>query len=180
MSNFESMLFSHSLKLKLINLAMAKTFNKFDAEDLVQQTYLRALERQDQFRGDRLDPWVITILKNLYTDSTRKGTFVHERITRDFDNNKIIEKKRLKRVFSYGDDVPEATVIDESDDYLLQRDKDKCLERLSDKERELIALKQNNSYKEICEDLNIKEGTLRQAFSRAKEKFMECMGFIYD
>ena len=90
------------------------------------------------------------------------------------------EKQRLKRVFSYGDDVPEATVIDESDDYLLQKDKDKCLERLSDKERELIALKQNNSYKEICEDLNIKEGTLRQAFSRAKEKFMECMGFIYD
>ena len=64
MSNFESMLFAHSLKLKLINLAMAKTFNKFDAEDLVQQTYLKALERQDQFKGNNVDPWVITILKN--------------------------------------------------------------------------------------------------------------------
>ena len=72
MSNFESMLFSDSLKMKMINLAMSKTFNKFDAEDLVQQTYLKALERQDQFKGDNIDPWVITILKNLFIDSTRK------------------------------------------------------------------------------------------------------------
>ena len=72
MSNFESILFSDSLKMKMINLAMSKTFNKFDAEDLVQQTYLKALERQDQFRGDNLDPWVITILKNIFIDSTRK------------------------------------------------------------------------------------------------------------
>ena len=155
MSDFESMLFAHSLKLKLINLAMAKTFNKFDAEDLVQQTYLKALERQDQFRGEKLDPWVITILKNLFIDTTRK------------------KKEQL-----LGDDLPELHSLDEAELSLIERDKDKCLRKLSDKERELIALKQNNSYKEICEDLDIKEGTLRQAFARAKEKFMICMGFI--
>ena len=37
MSNFESMLFSDSLKMSLNNLAMSKTFNRFDADDLVQQ-----------------------------------------------------------------------------------------------------------------------------------------------
>ena len=72
MQQFESMLFSESLKIKMINLAMSKTFNKFDAEDLVQQTYLKALEKQNQFTGENIDPWVITILKNLFIDSRRK------------------------------------------------------------------------------------------------------------
>jgi RNA polymerase sigma-70 factor, ECF subfamily len=155
MSNFESMLFSDSLKMKMINLAMSKTFNKFDAEDLVQQTYLKALERQDQFKGDNIDPWVITILKNLFIDSTRK-----------------------KKEDLLGDDTPDISTGDESSSVLLERDKDKCLKGLSEKEREIIALKQTNSYDEIAEDLDIKSGTLRQMFSRAKEKFMRCMGFF--
>ena len=154
MSNFESMLFSDSLKMKLINLAMSKTFNKFDAEDLVQQTYLKALERQDQFKGDNIDPWVITILKNLFIDSIRK-----------------------KKEDLLGDDTPDLSTGDESSSVLLERDKDKCLKGLSEKEREIIALKQTNSYDEIAEDLDIKTGTLRQMFSRAKEKFILCMGF---
>lgn len=155
MSNFESMLFSDSLKMKMINLAMSKTFNKFDAEDLVQQTYLKALERQDQFKGDNIDPWVITILKNLFIDSTRK-----------------------KKEDLLGDDTPDISTGDESSSVLLERDKDKCLKGLSEKEREIISLKQTDSYDEIAEDLDIKVGTLRQIFSRAKEKFMRCMGFF--
>ena len=155
MSNFESMLFSDSLKMKMINLAMSKTFNKFDAEDLVQQTYLKALERQDQFKGDNIDPWVITILKNLFIDSTRK-----------------------KKEDLLGDETPDISTGDESSSVLLERDKDKCLKGLSEKEREIISLKQTDSYDEIAEDLDIKAGTLRQIFSRAKEKFMRCMGFF--
>ena len=155
MSNFESILFSDSLKMKMINLAMSKTFNKFDAEDLVQQTYLKALERQDQFKGSNIDPWVITILKNIFIDSTRK-----------------------KKEDLLGDDTPELSSNDESSTILLERDKDKCLKSLSEKEIEIIALKQTSSYDEIAEDLNIKTGTLRQIFSRAKEKFMRCMGFF--
>ena len=155
MSSFESMLFSDSLKMKMINLAMSKTFNKFDAEDLIQQTYLKALERQDQFKGNNIDPWVITILKNLFIDSTRK-----------------------KKEDLLGDDIPELSTSDDSSSVLLERDKDRCLQGLSEKEREIIALKQTNSYDEIAEDLSIKTGTLRQMLSRAKEKFMRCMGFF--
>lgn len=155
MSNFESMLFSDSLKMSLNNLAMSKTFNRFDADDLVQQTYLKALERQDQFKGDNIDPWAITILKNLFIDSTRK-----------------------KREQLLGDDNLEIPMNDESSSVLLERDKDMCLKGLSDNEREIISLKQSNSYDEISEILDIKPGTLRQSLSRAKEKFMRCMGFF--
>ena len=157
MSNFESMLFSDSLKMKMINLAMSKTFNKFDAEDLVQQTYLKALERQDQFKGDNIDPWVITILKNLFIDSKRK-----------------------KREALLGDDTPELASNDESHEILVERDKNKCLKSLSANERELIALKQTNNYQEISDDLGIKTGTLRQQLARAREKFIKCMGWEND
>ena len=77
-----------------------------------------------------------------------------------------------------GDDTPELVANDESSSVLLERDKDKCLKGLSEKEREIIALKQTNSYDEIAGDLDIKNGTLRQMLSRAKEKFMRCMGFF--
>ena len=150
MQTFESMLFSESLKIKMINLAMSKTFNKFDAEDLVQQTYLKALEKQNQFSGENIDPWVITILKNLFIDSRRKRK----------------------------EDIPELSSVDESTSVLLERDKDKCLKSLSELEREIIALKQTNTYEEISRDIEIKSGTLRQMFSKAKEKFMNCMGFF--
>ena len=139
----------------MINLAISKTFNKDDAEDLIQQTYLKALERQNQFTGNNIDPWVITILKNLFIDSTRK-----------------------KKEILMGDDTPELPTNDESSSILLERDKDKCLKGLSEKEREIIALKQTISYDEIADDLDIKAGTLRQMFARAKEKFMRCMGFF--
>ena len=157
MSNFESMLFSDSLKMKMINLAMSKTFNQYDAEDLVQQTYLKALERQNQFKGNNIDPWVITILKNLFIDSTRK-----------------------KKEVLLGDDIPEISSNDDTSTILVERDKNKCLKGLSISERELIALKQTNSYAEISEDLNINTGTLRQQLSRAKEKFIKCMGWLDD
>ena len=157
MSDFESMLFSENLKVKMINIAMSKTFNMHDAEDLIQKTYLKALENKDKFQGNLIDPWVITMLKNLFIDSTRK------------------RKEDL-----LGNDLPEIAVNDESESILLEKDKDRCLKSLSGHEREIIALKQTNSYDDIALDLGVKSGTLRQSFSRAKEKFMRCMGFLDD
>ncbi len=157
MSNFESMLFADLLRTKMMNIAMSKTFHQYDAEDLVQQTYLKALERQDQFRGDNIDPWVITILKNLFIDSTRK-----------------------KREELLGDDTPEIASDDKAYEILVERDKDKCFKGLTSKERELIALKQTNNYQEISNDLGIKTGTLRQQLARAREKFIKCMGWAND
>ena len=61
---------------------------------------------------------------------------------------------------------------------LLERDKTKCLKNLSEKERDIISLRQTSTYEEISEDLGIKSGTLRQIYSRAQEKFMRCMGFL--
>ena len=138
-----------------MNIAMSKTFNQDDAFDLIQNTYLKALKNQNQFDGSSIDAWVVTILKNLFIDLTRK-----------------------RREELLGDDVPELISTDSAEEEVIERDKDMCLKGLSEKEREIIALKQNSSYDEISQDLGIKAGTLRQMFARAKEKFMKCMGFL--
>ena len=181
LSHFEQMLFSKSLKVKLMNIAMLRT-NKNEAEalDLIQNTYLKALESQDSFKGEEIDGWVVAILKNQFIDNTRKGTFKVKQLSRDFEGKKVVEEIRVKRehALGVGSDLPEKEIMDESDSLLLERDAQKCLEQLSDKEKELLALKQTSSYDEISTDLNIKSGTLRQMFARAKERFMKCMGFI--
>ena len=184
MSTFEEMLFSDSLKIKMINIAKSRTFNEADAFDLIQNSYLKAIERKDQFEGDNIDPWVITILKNLFIDSTRSGTFKVTEITRDFDNKKKEEIKRVKREKLFGDDLPELAVLEDSESSMIEseheQERDECMKTLSNEEREVIALHQTSSYDEISKMLNVKSGTLRQMLRRAKEKFMQCMGFDHE
>ena len=138
----------------MMNIAMSKTKNIDNAEDLIQKSYLRAFEKQKQFTGNLIDPWIITILKNIFLDDIRKRS--EETIT---------------------DELPEPSVLGYEEDVLLERDKDMCLDKLSDQEREIIDLHQIVSYKDISNDLGIETGTLRQRLLRAKEKFIECMGF---
>ena len=179
LSDFEKMLFSSTLERKMTNLAMLLTrSNKADSKDLIQDSYLKAIENEHQFNGGNIDKWVITILKNAFKDSLKKGTYKNTVVQRDFNNKKIEETTRVKRIQAYGDDVPEVSTGDDSETPLLERDSAKCLEGLSLNEQEIIALKQSDSYDEIANDLGIKTGTLRQIYSRAKEKFMRCMGFF--
>ncbi|MDB3867409.1 sigma-70 family RNA polymerase sigma factor [Gammaproteobacteria bacterium] len=161
MPTFEEMLFSDSLKIKMINVAKSRTFNEADAFDLIQNTYLKAIERKDQFEGNNIDPWVITILCNSFIDSTRKKT------------------EELM-----GDDLPDLVSNEDSESSMieseLEQERDECMKTLSNEERDVIALHQTSSYDEISKMLSIKSGTLRQMLRRAKEKFMQCMGFDHE
>ena len=52
--------------------AVSKTRNKDDADDLVQETLLKAIEKEDQFEvGTNMVAWLVTILRNTYYDRVR-------------------------------------------------------------------------------------------------------------
>lgn len=68
------------------NLAHNLTRTRQDAEDLVQETYLRAFERFDQYRGGSFRAWLATICLNLArSDGRRRSRRPVEVLTDDFE-----------------------------------------------------------------------------------------------
>lgn len=60
-------------KLGLFKFALALTRDKVKANDLLQETFLNALNYKKKFRyGSSVKPWVFTIMRNLYRNDYRK------------------------------------------------------------------------------------------------------------
>jgi RNA polymerase sigma-70 factor (ECF subfamily) len=57
----------------LFNLACYLTANASEAEDLVQETYARALSASALFRGGSVKAWLFQILRNAHIDLYRKA-----------------------------------------------------------------------------------------------------------
>src|ERR1700728_792335 len=57
----------------LYSYAMVLTRNHAEAEDLVQETYVRAIQAMGRFRaGSNMKSWLFTILKNVWLNQLRK------------------------------------------------------------------------------------------------------------
>lgn len=58
---------------RLLRYLMYLTSRREQAEDLVQETWMRVLEHAGQFRGDRrFEPWLFSIARNLAIDQLRR------------------------------------------------------------------------------------------------------------
>src|SRR5271170_1708014 len=87
---------------RLWRYALMLTRASHDAEDLVQATCLRAIERADQFMpGTRLDRWLFSILRSIWlnqirSDRVREGEGqVDAEISLSFDGAQAIETNIL-------------------------------------------------------------------------------------
>jgi RNA polymerase sigma-70 factor (ECF subfamily) len=145
--------------------AMALTRNQAEAEDLVQETYLRALRAFGQLRPDsHLKSWLFTILRNVRLNQirhARSGPRVVE-IDRSLNDLPELERKRE----------------DPYSAYLMKRthaDVRKAIENLPPVYREVIVLREfeDLSYKEIAEVLDCPTGTVMSRLGRAREKLKE-------
>jgi RNA polymerase sigma-70 factor, ECF subfamily len=132
-----------------------------DAEDIVQDAYLRAFKGFPHFRGKNSRAWFLTIVRNsAYNWLNRHGT---EKNLIPYDEEKhadIISVNGLKD-----------KLVAEGWQEQLQI----ALERLSPEFREVIILYELEgfSYKELAAALNIPVGTVMSRLSRARRRLQE-------
>lgn len=105
------------LKDKLFRLALRITLNRPEAEDIVQDTMLKAWEKKDQTGDiDSIEAYCMTICRNLALDLTRR----RERTSISLDENphdvedtspgadeKIEQEERLRKVHAIFSRLPE-------------------------------------------------------------------------
>lgn len=137
---------------RLRRFARTITFNREDADDLVQIAVERALNRSAQWEaGTRLDSWIFRIMKNAWIDEVRS------RIRRD-------------AVFA-----PEEAGEHVGDDYAEAHQQrmaiQKAISLLSEDHRIVIGLVLVDGlpYKEAAEVLEVPMGTLTSRLARARE-----------
>ena len=157
--------------------------NQDDAEDLVQQTYEKALKNHERFTGGNVKSWMFTICKNAFRDNYKKGTTWEPFSDRDFDGKKDENwGARVKIVQSVGnrEDVPPLPVegdqvksIEESEaaDQI-----EACIAQLSPQEQDVIHLRRfDMSVEDIAETTGLSRVNVSQISRRARIKLCECM-----
>ena len=140
----------------LYNFAHWLTQNRDEAEDLVQETYMKALKGFASFQqGTNFRAWIYRILRNTFLTS-RSG--LRERVTVPIDDEDL--------ELPAASHTPESEILARADRQLVQN----ALERLPVPFREIILLcdVEEMSYREIAETLTIPVGTVMSRLSRAR------------
>lgn len=157
-SDFEEVVLPHLHHV--YNLARWLTRNEQDAEDIVQEAYLRAFRFYRHFRGGDVLPWLLKIVRNTYYTSLQKSRIQQsaEPLDADFAEDQ-----------SFGN--PEELAIQNDSSRLLR----KALEALPPSFRELLVLRelQGMSYQEISEVIGIPIGTVMSSLSRARTRLRQ-------
>lgn len=145
------------------NLARWLTGRDHDAEDVVQEAYLRAFQFFESFHGIGGRAWLLMIVRNTcYTWLERNRG---RQVTKVFDEEK-------HSAANPGRD-PESLLVRKEDQQLV-RD---ALEELSPEFREVIVLRELEglSYQEIAEMAAIPLGTVMSRLARARERLEESL-----
>src|SRR4029453_8232922 len=143
------------------NLARWLLRNEQDAEDDVQEAYLRAFRSFDGFRGSNGRAWLLTIVRNTSYTLLRKNHTVD--LTTTFD----------EEVHVVGhESVSPAMILEHTEDAELMRN---AIDRLPAEFREILTLRHQEdlSYKEIGDILKIPTGTVMSRLARARARLKE-------
>jgi RNA polymerase sigma-70 factor (ECF subfamily) len=143
---------------QLYNFARWLTHDLTEAEDLVQETYVKALRGFSSFQsGTNFRAWMFRILRNTFLTS-RTGLKAATTVPLDAEDADELPA---------GPETPETIFISHSEHQLLQE----TLQALPLHFREILLLCETEemSYQEISETLSIPIGTVMSRLSRARK-----------
>jgi RNA polymerase sigma-70 factor (ECF subfamily) len=151
----------------LYGTALRQTRNPADAEDLVQDTFVKALRFADRFKpGTNLKAWLYTILLNTWRNRRRDAA----RDTVDIDSPRVEEAASgAESPLVY--DTPEQILLRGS----VREDVQAALDALPEAFRETVWLRdvEEFTYAEIAEMLGIPIGTVMSRISRGRRLLFE-------
>ena len=150
---------------KLYNFAHWLTQDRAAAEDLVQETYMKALRGFSSFQqGTNFRAWMYKILRNTFL-TTQAGLKAVAFVSLDSDDDKPAEPAAAE--------TPESVLLARVELETIQN----ALEKLPVKFREIILLSdlEEMSYQEIGETLGIPTGTVMSRLSRARKAMRELL-----
>ena len=143
------------------NLARWLLRNEEDAQDVVQEAYLRAFRAFGGFRGSNGRAWLLTIVRNTAYTLLKKSHAVD--LTTSFDEEIHVTGH---------DSVSPATILEHNEDAQLIKE---AMDELPAEFREILVLRHQEglSYKEIADIAQIPPGTVMSRLARARAKLKE-------
>jgi len=150
----------------LYNFAHWLTHNREEAEDLVQETFAKALRGFRSFQpGTNFKAWIFRILRNTFLTS-RTGLKATMTVPLEEDNEN-------SAMLPVEPETPESILLERSNAQLLQD----ALEQLPVIFREVLLLcdVEEMSYQEISETIGIPIGTVMSRLARARRALREML-----
>jgi RNA polymerase sigma-70 factor (ECF subfamily) len=153
----------------LYGAALRLTRNADRAQDLVQDTYLKAIRARSQFAaGTNLKAWLYTILHNTWRNRKRDGA----RSRVEFDSE-AMERSAETGIDRYVEVTPESLLLRAS----LNADLQAALDGLGEAFREVVWLRDVDelTYQEIADVLQIPIGTVMSRLSRGRKQLYNAL-----
>ncbi len=158
-SEFGTMILTHQSFLQ--QLALKLTRDSEESDDLMQETFFKALKNQDKFQqGTNIKGWLYTIMKNTFINAYRKRK----------NQNTFVDETDNKYFINLGES--EKTVQTDA-----SIDREYMMNRINEVERTYVEtfMMYYNGYKyeEIAEILGIPLGTVKSRIFLARRKMMD-------
>lgn len=138
--------------------------NESISEDIVADTFCKAIKNIDSFQGGKILTWLCTIARNTYLDYIKKKEYANLPLSDEMEHQ-ILDKQIL----------PEQAMIQKEEKTQLYR----LIQRLGPEEKDVVYLRifAELSFKEIGSILGKSENWARVIFYRSKNKLK---GWIED
>ena len=150
-------------------LARYLTRNAQDADDVVQDAYLRAFKFFSGFKGDNPRAWLLAIVRNCFYSWLKAKPRGQAASLSDIDLDDLDSASVTSDLWTSGADDPEKTLA-RIDDATTVRD---LVESLPALFREVLVLREMDdlSYREIAEITGVPIGTVMSRLARARALF---------